>query len=124
MEWLAWAAFALILLAGLGVVAWRVLRATVRGRRFLGLPMGGKVAFGRELLTGAGVPFVARGIVGVLVLYLALPFDLIPDFIPVLGQLDDALVVMGAVCALLVLVPRDVFERALTAAEASASRSG
>jgi uncharacterized membrane protein YkvA (DUF1232 family) len=29
------------------------------------------------------------GLVG----YLALPFDLVPDFIPVAGQLDDALVV-------------------------------
>jgi uncharacterized membrane protein YkvA (DUF1232 family) len=29
--------------------------------------------------------------------YLALPFDLVPDFVPVLGQLDDALLVAAAV---------------------------
>jgi uncharacterized membrane protein YkvA (DUF1232 family) len=28
-----------------------------------------------------------------LVAYLSLPFDLVPDFIPVAGQLDDAIVV-------------------------------
>ena len=38
-------------------------------------------------------------LVGV-VAYLAFPFDLIPDFIPVLGQLDDALVVALALRAL------------------------
>ena len=32
-------------------------------------------------------------LIGVLVAYLALPVDLVPDFIPVAGQLDDAIFV-------------------------------
>jgi len=41
-------------------------------------------------------PRVSRGrklLLFALVAYLALPFDLVPDFIPVAGQLDDAIVV-------------------------------
>jgi uncharacterized membrane protein YkvA (DUF1232 family) len=39
---------------------------------------------------------VSRGrklLIGALVGYLGLPFDLVPDFIPVAGQLDDAVIV-------------------------------
>ena len=38
---------------------------------------------------------VSRGrklLIGVLVAYLAMPVDLVPDFIPVAGQLDDAII--------------------------------
>jgi uncharacterized membrane protein YkvA (DUF1232 family) len=33
--------------------------------------------------------------------YLSIPFDVVPDFIPVVGQLDDALVVAAALRSVL-----------------------
>jgi uncharacterized membrane protein YkvA (DUF1232 family) len=47
----------------------------------------------RRLLADPRVPRRHKALLGVLVGYLAMPIDLVPDFIPVLGQLDDALVV-------------------------------
>lgn len=122
MYWLWWVILGLIIVAGLGLVTYRALRLTKRGRRFLALPVRAKVQFGRRLLTGPGVPIPARAIVVVLVGYLALPFDLIPDFIPVLGQADDLLVIVAAIGLLMVLVPKDIFEAALDDAEALALR--
>ncbi|MCX7003518.1 MAG: DUF1232 domain-containing protein [bacterium] len=52
--------------------------------------------------------------------YLVSPIDLIPDFIPVLGQLDDLLIVPLLIYAALACIPADVKAdcRAQTAAPA------
>lgn len=47
----------------------------------------------RRLLHDARVPRARKLLVVALVGYLAMPIDLIPDVIPVAGQLDDALLV-------------------------------
>ena len=47
----------------------------------------------KRLLRDPRVPRRAKVALALAVPYLASPIDLIPDFIPVLGQLDDALLV-------------------------------
>jgi uncharacterized membrane protein YkvA (DUF1232 family) len=47
----------------------------------------------RRLLGDERVSRRSKLLLAVLIGYLALPFDLVPDFIPVAGQLDDAIVV-------------------------------
>ncbi len=58
----------------------------------------------RRMASDAALPRGVRIRLGLLVAYLAMPFDLIPDFIPVLGYADD--VVIAA------LVLRSVVKRA------------
>lgn len=48
----------------------------------------------RRLLADPRVPRANRLALGALLLYLVSPIDLVPDFIPVAGQLDDAIVVV------------------------------
>jgi uncharacterized membrane protein YkvA (DUF1232 family) len=74
-----------------------VLAFVVAGRRGDARALAGfvpdcAVLFGR-LLRDPRVPRRSKALVAALLPYLALPFDLIPDFIPVVGQLDDALLV-------------------------------
>lgn len=60
--------------------------------------------------------------------YALSPIDLIPDFIPVLGLLDEVLLIPAALWLFLKLVPTDVYARnkasALQAANRPISRAG
>ena len=60
------------------------------------------------VLRDSRTPWYAKTLLGLAVGYLLLPFDLIPDFIPVLGQLDDILIVPGLVWLALKFTPSEI----------------
>jgi uncharacterized membrane protein YkvA (DUF1232 family) len=62
-------------------------------------------------------PWMARALAAVLVAYALSPVDLIPDFIPVLGLLDDLLIVPAGVWLLLKLLPAPVMVDCRTQAQ-------
>jgi uncharacterized membrane protein YkvA (DUF1232 family) len=47
----------------------------------------------RRLLADERVPRGAKLLLGTLLVYLSIPVDVVPDFLPVIGQLDDAIFV-------------------------------
>lgn len=47
----------------------------------------------RRLAADRSLPRSVRVRLGLLVVYLAMPIDLVPDFVPVLGYADDAIIV-------------------------------
>lgn len=86
------------------VIVWAVLVAimvaTAR-RRGAMLPLVSALRVGPDvvrligrLLADRELPWRTRALIGLLGLYLLSPIDLVPDFIPVVGYLDDAIVVV------------------------------
>jgi len=53
-------------------------------------------------------PLLAKAVAVAVVAYAFSPIDLIPDFIPVLGYLDDVLILPLGIWLVLKLVPQDV----------------
>ena len=67
-----------------------------------------EVRFVRLVMAHAGTPRAAKWLAVGLLAYALSPIDLIPDFIPVVGHLDDALILPLGLWLLKRLVPAHV----------------
>ena len=59
-------------------------------------------------------PTIAKVLLGIAIGYLLMPFDLIPDFIPVIGHLDDLIIVPGIVLLALKFIPKEIISECRT----------
>lgn len=64
------------------------------------------------------VPWYTRIFAGVVVAYALSPIDLIPDFIPILGYLDDLILVPLGIILVIKMIPPDVLAECREKAEA------
>lgn len=74
------------------------------------------------LLKDGRTPLPAKLVAGLVVTYALSPIDLIPDFIPVLGLLDDLILIPLGVMLAIKLVPRSLWEEMLQRADAQQGR--
>ncbi len=108
----------------LGAAAWLMwhrvdLEERALVKRVTRLRLRNKLHLAAALAREPRIPLAARAIPPALVLYLATPIDLIPDFIPVIGHLDDLLVVVIGVGILLRFTPRYVLEEHIARLEST-----
>ena len=93
MSWL-W----ISLLAGLGLYAAFLLALLLSGRRLQARAWAGLIpdclVLTQRLIRHPAVPRQRKIVLLLLLGYLAMPFDLVPDFLPVVGQLDDVVIVV------------------------------
>jgi uncharacterized membrane protein YkvA (DUF1232 family) len=69
------------------------------------------------------VPWYAKALMALIIGYALSPIDLIPDFIPVLGQIDDLIIVPAGISIVIKMIPKTVMEECRQRAKAESINS-
>jgi len=72
--------------------------------------------------TDPRVPWYAKAVAAFVVAYTFSPFDLIPDFIPVIGYLDDLIITPVGLALAIKMIPDEIMLEARRKAEDSSER--
>ena len=64
-------------------------------------------------------PWYAKALAAIILGYALSPIDLIPDFIPLLGYLDDLVIVPAGIALLIKLIPPEVLQECRERAQAA-----
>ncbi|MGE3074538.1 MAG: YkvA family protein [Dehalococcoidia bacterium] len=119
MDFHWWMLLPLIPLAGLAVVVFKVIRVRRRGRKLMELTREERLELAKLIIRDGGLPLGSRVLVGLATAYLAMPFDLIPDFLPIIGHGDDFVVIT----LILAIVDRSITQEQMEAAILRARRN-
>jgi len=95
VQWWEWllVSLAVIVVVYSVLVGWLVARGRREDARALATFIPDCIVLVSRLAREPRVPRRRKLLLVGLVAYLSLPFDLVPDFIPVAGQLDDVIIV-------------------------------
>ncbi len=81
-----------------------------RGIKVFGRIVKKEVEVYRSVMIDARTPWLARLLLCLAIGYLLLPFDLIPDFIPFIGHVDDLILVTALIILAVRMIPPEVME--------------
>ncbi len=81
-----------------------------------------ELAYYRQVARDPRTPWLSKLLIGFAIAYLLSPVDLIPDFIPILGHMDDVILVPGLLWLALAIIPQSVKQDAREAVSEEPSR--
>lgn len=80
-----------------------------------------ELAFYQLVLKHPRTPKLAKFLLWLAIGYVLLPFDFIPDFLPVIGQIDDLIIVPGLIYLALKVIPDTLIQECRAQIEGSSN---